>query len=173
MTSKCDNIPRLLEVIVKDEYIIRNSKPEDCEAILKYIKDLAVFENEPESVVEITNEVFRQDGFGESPSFRCLVAADKNGYAVYVNSYSTWKGRALWIEDIFVRADCRGRGIGKEFIKCFAKMSLDSGLSKIRCNVLSWNNMAKSVYQKLGGIVEEDWRQCTFTNETLKKLSNS
>ena len=55
----------------------------------------------------------------------------------------------------------------------FLKLALDNGLAKIRCNVLSWNKIAISFYKKIGGIVEEDWRQCTFTREVMEKLVNT
>ncbi|XP_028413983.1 diamine acetyltransferase 2-like [Dendronephthya gigantea] len=180
MGTAAENIPQLPKVVEKDGFIIRNGRPDDCAAIVRYIKDLAVYEKEPESVVEVTEEVLRKDGFGDSPTFRCLVAEKQNegqriivGYAIYVNSYSTWKGRSLWIEDLFVRPDSRGQGIGLEFLKCLSKISLDNGLAKIRCNVLCWNDIAISFYDKIGGIVEDEWRQCTFTHEVMKQLVKS
>ncbi|EDO43475.1 predicted protein [Nematostella vectensis] len=173
---------------------IRAASPGDIPAILQLIKDLAVYEKEPESVVEINEQVLQKDCFGEERWFECLVAEeyDKNhlkpegtksstpmpshhhrvvGYALYFHAYSTWQGRMLFLEDIFVTPKSRGQGIGKTFLKELAKIAIHKGCCKIKWHVLDWNKLAINFYDSIGTDIEGEWRLCCLGTTAMMELS--
>ena len=97
---------------------IRNAKKKDMHQVLGLIKELAVFEKEPDAV-EVTIEDLENDGFGNSPQFHCFVAEVNSkieGIALIYNRYSTWKGRAIHLEDLIVSESMRGKGIGAKLL---------------------------------------------------------
>lgn len=141
------------------EIKIRQATVEDMSSVLKLIKQLAVFEKEPEAV-EVTLENLKQDGFGENSAFKCFVAEveeDVVGIALVYQRYSTWKGRALHLEDLIVDEAMRGRGIGTLLLDEVVKYGHSLGVKRISWEVLDWNEPAITFYEQKGATILRDW----------------
>jgi GNAT superfamily N-acetyltransferase len=138
---------------------IRKGKKEDMPAVLELIKELAVFEKEPDAVV-VTVADLERDGFGEQPLFYTFVAeADGRiaAMALYYYRYSTWKGRTIHLEDLIVKEEMRGSGLGFALYKEIIAQGKKDGVRRIEWNVLDWNTPAIDFYEKSGAIVLKDW----------------
>ena len=138
---------------------IRKGKIEDMPAVSGLIKELAAFEKEPDAVV-LTIADLERDGFGEKPLFQTFVAEDNDevvGMVLYYYRYSTWKGKTIHIEDLIVKEDKRGLGLGfKLYSEVIAQGKFD-GVRRIEWNVLDWNTPAIEFYEKSGAKVFKDW----------------
>ncbi|XP_030889950.1 diamine acetyltransferase 2 isoform X2 [Leptonychotes weddellii] len=135
---------------------IREAEKGDCGHILRLIRELAEYEKLSEQV-QISEEGPRVVGYG-----------------LYYFIYSTWKGRNVYLEDIYVTPECRGQGIGSEIIKKVAQVALDQGCSQFRLAVLDWNQRAMALYKALGAqdLTEtEGWHAFRFEGEAMRKLA--
>ena len=138
---------------------IRKADKEDMEAVLELIKELAIFEKEPEAVI-INEEDLIRDGFGENPAFHCFVAeADGKieGMALIYFRYSTWKGKTVHLEDLIVREEFRGKGLGSALYTEVIKFAAQEKVKRTEWVVLNWNTNAADFYRKSGADVLEDW----------------
>jgi GNAT superfamily N-acetyltransferase len=138
------------------------------------IRELAEFERKIEFVT-IREEDLARDGFGENPRFRALIAewdGQAAGYAFFFESYSTWAGRGLFLEDLFVREAFRGRGIGKALLAAVARIAVNEGCYGIHWEVLGWNEKAIALYTELGAIFRDQWRAVLLTDEALQRLAD-
>lgn len=144
---------------------IRKGNPEDMEAVLNLIQELAVFENEPDAV-EVTVEDLVRDGFGPVPLFNVFVAeidSDTNnkqivGIALYYYRYSTWKGKTIHLEDLVVKEKMRGTGLGYALYSEVIKQGKKENVRRVEWNVLDWNAPAIAFYKKSGANVLDEWR---------------
>jgi GNAT superfamily N-acetyltransferase len=139
---------------------IRKGTPEDMKAVLGLIRELAVFENEPDAVV-ITEEDLIRDGFSETPLFHLFVAevaSEVVGIALYYYRYSTWKGKTIHLEDLIVKENRRGSGVGFALYSEIIKQGKKDKVRRIEWNVLDWNTPAIDFYKKSGAKVFDDWR---------------
>ena len=138
---------------------IRKGTIDDMPAVLGLIKELATFEKEPNAVV-VTVADLERDGFGESPLFHTFIAEEKEeivGMALYYYRYSTWKGKTIHLEDLIVKEEKRGAGLGfKLYSEVIAQGKCD-GVRRIEWNVLDWNRPAIEFYEKSGAKVFKDW----------------
>jgi len=138
---------------------IRKGRIEDMPAVLGLIKELATFEKEPNAVV-VTVADLERDGFGENPLFHTFIAEEKEeiiGMALYYYRYSTWKGKTIHLEDLIVKEEKRGSGLGfKLYSEVIAQGKCD-GVRRIEWNVLDWNTPAIEFYEKSGAKVFKDW----------------
>ena len=138
---------------------IRKGRIEDMPAVLGLIKELATFEKEPNAVV-VTVADLERDGFGESPLFHTFIAEENEeiiGMALYYYRYSTWKGKTIHLEDLIVKEEKRGSGLGfKLYSEVIAQGKCD-GVRRIEWNVLDWNTPAIEFYEKSGAKVFKDW----------------
>ncbi|MEL0455634.1 GNAT family N-acetyltransferase [Flavobacteriaceae bacterium SZ-1-7] len=151
-------------------FTIRKSVKNDMPQVLELIKELAIFEKEPDAV-EVTVEDLQQDGFGEHPSFLCFVAevnAKIEGIALIYNRYSTWKGRAIHLEDLIVRESMRGTGIGTALLDEVIKYGHSIGVKRINWEVLDWNEPAIAFYENKGATVMRDWDVVQLSEEGIK-----
>ena len=140
--------------------IIRKGTPTDMPAVLSLIKELAVFEKEPDAVV-VTEEDLVRDGFSPNPLFHCFVAEVNDqiiGIALYYYRYSTWKGKTIHLEDLIVKEKERGIGAGMALYKEVIKQGKKDGVRRIEWAVLDWNQNAIDFYEKTGAKVLSDWR---------------
>jgi len=155
---------------------IRKAVSQDIPVILSFIRELAEYEREPKAV-QATEADLRHDGFSSSPKFRVIISewnGDPVGMAFFFHHYSTWQGRAgIYLEDLFVRPQFRGRGIGKALMVHLARIALEEGLYGIRWEVLDWNELAIEVYQRQGARFREHWRVMQITGEDLKLLAEA
>ena len=141
------------------EYSIRTARKSDMSQVLSLIKELAVFEKEPDAV-EVTLEDLENDGFGDHPVFKCFVAETKQkvvGIALIYDRYSTWKGRIIHLEDLIVSQSMRGFGIGSALLDEVVKYAHSLGLRRINWEVLDWNEPAIKFYEAKGAKVMRDW----------------
>lgn len=128
-------------------------------SVLALIKELAVFEKEPDAVVVTVDDLIR-DGFAENPLFHTFVAeVDQQiiGIALYYYRYSTWKGRTIHLEDLIVKEDKRGTGAGFALYSEIIAQGKRDNVRRIEWNVLDWNTPAIEFYKKSGAKILADW----------------
>jgi GNAT superfamily N-acetyltransferase len=137
------------------------------------IRELAEFERQLE-LVTIREEELARDGFGENPRFRALIAEWEGrpaGYAVFFGYYSTWAGRGLFLEDLFVREAFRKRGIGTALLAAVARIAVDERCYGIHWEVIDWNEKAIELYTKMGAIFRDEWRPVLLIDDALRRLA--
>jgi GNAT superfamily N-acetyltransferase len=137
--------------------IIRQGKAEDLPAVYDLVVELSIYEKEPDAVTA-TLEDYKHD-FAENV-FDILVAevdGEVVGMALYYLSYSTWKGRMIYLEDFIVREAQRGKGIGKELFEAFLEDARQKEARLIKWQVLHWNDPAINFYRKYDAILEKEW----------------
>ncbi|MBP4138085.1 GNAT family N-acetyltransferase [Flavobacterium geliluteum] len=138
---------------------IRKGNPEDMSSVLGLIKELAIFEKEPDAVV-ITAEDLIRDGFGEKPLFQVFVAevdSEIVGIALYYYRYSTWKGKTIHLEDLIVKEKMRGTGLGSALYTEIMKQGKRDNVRRVEWNVLDWNTPAVNFYKNSGAKILDDW----------------
>lgn len=151
--------------------LIRKAEKKDSLAILNLIKELALFEKEPESVKLKLSDI-ENDGFGTKPLFECIVAEINKriiGMAIYYPRYSTWNGPTIHLEDLIVSEQYKGKGIGTQLYSNFIKMAFNSGVKRVEWNVLDWNSPAINFYKKSGAKVLDDWRSVQMHRSEMKE----
>lgn len=156
-------------------FTIREAIRDDVPAVLKLIKDLAVYERLLDQVVA-TEDLLARAGFGEERYFRALLAEDAEkqaiGFALYFFTFSTFLSRpTLFLEDLFVLPELRGRGVGKALLRELAKIALEKGCGRMEWAVLNWNQPAIDFYRSLGALPQEEWTTFRLTGEALERLS--
>ena len=139
---------------------IRPATVNDAALLRTMILELADYEREAHSV-EITEAQLADDGFGQDPKFKALIAewdGAPAGYAMYFDFYSSWRGRMLFLEDLFVRPQYRGKGIGIATMREVARIAEQTGCRGMRWEVLAWNQPAIDLYRSLGAEFLDDWK---------------
>ncbi|MFY7671143.1 GNAT family N-acetyltransferase [Tenacibaculum sp. MEBiC06402] len=156
-------------------FIIRQGQKKDVQAILDLIVELAVFEKEPDAV-EISAEDLIRDGFSNNPKFKTFVAEEPDGtiigMALFYERYSTWKGKAIHLEDLMVTASKRGIGAGKDLYGAVLKYAYDNNYNRVAWEVLDWNSNAINFYEKTGAKVLRDWDVAQMNKQNLEKFIN-
>ncbi len=153
-------------------FIIRPALKDDMGDVLSLIKELALFENEPDAV-EISVEDLINHGFKSDPMFLCHVAiyGDKIvGMSLGYRRYSTWKGPTMHLEDLIVSRNYRRKGIGKALLSNFVKVSSLRGVKRIEWAVLNWNSDAIKFYEANGAKVHDDWFVTQMNEAAIKKF---
>jgi GNAT superfamily N-acetyltransferase len=153
---------------------IRPATKDDVTLILGFIRGLAEYERAPEAVVA-TPELIARYGFGPEAKFRVVIAewdGQPAGFALFFYNYSTWRGTpGLFLEDLFVKPEFRGKGVGKALLVHLAKIAVDEGCERYVWNVLDWNTPAIEFYESLGAQVLKEWLIMRVDGEALKKLA--
>jgi len=148
---------------------------DDVPLVLTLIKALADYEKLAQSVVA-TEDTVRQTLFGPSASASAIIArvgGDAVGFAVWFHNYSTFLSRpGLYLEDLFVRPEWRGLGIGRALLSRLAQIAVAGGCGRMEWSVLDWNETAIRFYEGLGATVLNDWRICRMTGDAIKKLAS-
>ena len=138
---------------------IRRGKPEDMQAVLGLIQELALFEKEPDAVLVTVDDLIR-DGFGPVPLFHVFVAEVEDeivGIALWYYRFSTWKGKTIHLEDLVVKDKMRGTGLGYALYSEIIKQGKKDQVRRVEWNVLDWNTPAIEFYEKSGAKVLRDW----------------
>jgi len=154
------------------EFKIRWATKQDMAQVLDLIRALAIFEKEPDAV-EIDETYLQIKGFGEHPSFKCIVAEVENkieGIALVYKRFSTWKGDVLHLEDLIVNQNMRGKGLGEALLNEVVKYGNALGVKRISWEVLDWNTPAIKFYEKKGANVMRDWNVVHLNEEGIKKF---
>jgi GNAT superfamily N-acetyltransferase len=150
---------------------IRKGTKEDLSQILELIKELAEYEKAPE---QVNNSVARmeEDGFGEKPIFEFFVAEEGQdiiGTAIFYYRYSTWKGKAIYLEDLIVREAKRGSGIGKKLLDAIVNEAKRVDARQVMWQVLDWNEPAINFYKKLGTDLDAGWINCKLEFKQIQE----
>lgn len=141
---------------------IRKAVKEDCERLMELVNELALYEKAPQEVT-VTPEHFIESGFGEKPVWWAFVAEAEGviaGFALYYIRYSTWKGQAMYLEDILVTEAMRGKGIGRLLFEQLFADAREKGFRRICWQVLDWNAPAVSFYKKYNTSFDGEWINC-------------
>lgn len=160
---------------VEDFFSIRTATADDVPAIHAMVVELAEFEREPDAVVTTEADLLA-DGWGPDRSFDCFVAEDKHGtvcaFALFHPVYSTWQGRSLYLEDLYVKPDHRKRGIGRSLLARVAAEAVARGCARLDWSVLTWNEPALHMYEDIGAHRMEEWRRMRMSGEALTRLAS-
>jgi len=156
--------------------MIREAKISDVPAIYQLIIDLAVYEKEPDAVIATADEI-KENLFGANPVAFCHVAEVDGkvvGIAIWFLNYSTWLGKAgLYLEDLFVNPDYRGKGLGLELMKTLAKLCIDRGYERFQWWVLDWNEPSINFYKAIGAEAMDEWTVYRLSGNALKSFADS
>lgn len=162
---------------------IRNATPDDAALILRLVKDLAVYERSPDAVV-MTEDMVRKHifGIGLAPGERGPIAealigevdGSPQGCAVFFHNFSTWAGRpGIYLEDLFVRPEARGVGLGKALLAAVAKIAVARGCTRMDWLVIDWNEPAIGFYKSLGARSLDDWTNFRLEDDHLRRLAST
>ena len=153
--------------------IIRDAARPDAALIVQFINDLADYERlRHESTVTAAD--IERELFGASPKVFCQIAewnGKPAGFALWFYTFSTFLGRhGIWLEDLFVRPDMRGHGVGKALLVNLAQRCVRENLGRLEWAVLDWNQPSIDFYQSQGAVFMDDWRRCRVSGEALNGL---
>ena len=157
---------------------LRPATPADVPQILAFIRDLATYEREPDAVHATEADLLR-DGFGSTKRFDCIIAdiaeADTTipaGFALYFHNYSTWRGHAgIYLEDLYVSPEHRGKGIGKALLPRVAAIAVAEGCPRYEWAVLDWNQPSIDFYHSLGAVMKSEWKGMQVSGHALTALA--
>jgi len=154
--------------------MIRTAVEDDLDTLVQLIHDLARFERSAGSV-GIDRSLLHAALFGDSPTVFAHVAeegGDILAMAIWFLNFSTWTGRnGIYLEDLYVRPEARGRGIGRSLIAELASIAHRSGYSRVEWSVLDWNEAALRFYRSLGAEPMDEWTVCRLTGPALAALA--
>jgi GNAT superfamily N-acetyltransferase len=154
--------------------LVREATEADARLIYRFIRDLAEYEKLLSEVEAMEADVVR-DLFGPSARVFCDIAERDGapvGFALWFYNYSTFRGRhGIWLEDLFVVPEARGKGAGKALLKRLARRCVDEGLGRLEWAVLDWNTPSIAFYDSLGAAALDDWTTRRLAGEALARLA--
>jgi GNAT superfamily N-acetyltransferase len=155
---------------------IRPATEQDVPTILGFIRDLAKYEHLEHEVIA-TEASLRQTLFGERRYAEVVFACLDNvpqGFALFFHNYSTFLGKpGIYLEDLFVHPDARGRGIGKYLLTWLAQTTVERNCGRLEWAVLDWNEPSIGFYRSLGAVLKSEWQIFRLTGEALTKLAGT
>ena len=159
---------------MSDPVQIRSATPADVPLILQFIRELAEYEKLAHQVAATEADI-RDSLFGARPAAECLIAESQGkpaGFALFFHNFSTFLGKpGLYLEDLYVKPELRGKGVGKQLLAHLAKLALSRGCGRFEWAVLDWNAPAIRFYGSIGARMLDDWRINRLTGEALEKLA--
>lgn len=159
----------------ESEFQIRTATTQDVPAILECIKGLARYERLEDTVVATETDL-RDSLFGEKPDAEVLIAyrgTEAAGFALFFHNYSTFLARrGLYLEDLFVCPQFRGRGLGRSLLVEVARIAVQRRCGRFELSVLDWNQSAIGFYQKLGAQTLPEWQIHRWTGSALRGLAD-
>ena len=157
------------------DYAIRPAQERDVEAIVELIRGLAEFE-QLTHWLRVTPQTLAPHLFGPKPVAEALVAESAGtlvAFALFFTNFSTFLAQpGLYLEDLFVRPQARGQGIGEALLTRLARLAVERGYGRFEWSVLDWNENAIRFYQRMGATVLPDWRICRIAGEALQKFGS-
>jgi GNAT superfamily N-acetyltransferase len=160
----------------KENFAIRAATVADVPVILELIRALATYERAPNDVTA-TETGLTEVLFGEKPAAEVLLAFENEtavGFAVFFHNFSTWLGRpGLYLEDLFVRPEDRGKGYGRALLIHLAKIARERGCGRMEWAVLDWNEPAIQFYRKLGAKPMDEWTVFQLTRDGIAGLADA
>jgi len=154
---------------------IREATPDDVPAILQLVRDLAVYEKEPDAA-KATQEQFLAALFpdtGTPTTFAHVAEVDGKvvGMAIWYLTFSTWTGvNGIWLEDLFVQPEQRGSGLGRKLLATLARTCVERGYQRLEWWVLKWNEPSIGFYQSLGAVPQDEWSVFRMDGDALTDL---
>jgi GNAT superfamily N-acetyltransferase len=153
--------------------MIRPATPDDLETIARLIRALAEYERLTHEVV-LDEKILREHLFGPRPYAEVLLAEEAGevvGFALFFHNYSTFIGKpTLYLEDLFVRPEHRGKGHGKALLQALARLALERDCGRLEWSVLNWNEPAIGFYRSLGAVPMHDWTVFRLTGAELRSV---
>lgn len=153
---------------------IRPAAPADAGIILRFVRELADYEREPDAV-EATEAMLAEALFGDRPDAEALIAevdAVPIGFALFFHNFSTWKGkRGIYLEDLYVTPAARGSGAGKALLRRIARLAVERGCARFEWSVLDWNTPAIDFYRAMGAVAMEEWTVQRVSGDALLRLA--
>jgi len=144
--------------------IVRRATKDDCPRLLELVQELATYERAPDEVT-VTLDHFIESGFGKQPVWWAFVAEVDEmivGFALYYIRYSTWKGQAMYLEDILITNEMRGKGIGRLLFDQLIEEAREKKFNRIIWQVLDWNEPAINFYKKYNADFDDGWVNCSI-----------
>jgi GNAT superfamily N-acetyltransferase len=155
---------------------IRDATPGDVGLVFRFVRELAIYENLLHEV-EASEADLSRDLFGTSPKVFCELAfwdGQPAGFALWYYTYSTFQGRhGIWLEDLFVDPDLRGKGIGKALLAGLAQRCVRDNLGRLEWAVLDWNQPSIDFYLSQGAVMMKEWERCRVSGDALRRLAGS
>ncbi len=162
--------------IAEDSLLIRPARREDVATIMNLIQALAAYEKLSEAVTG-NAQALEDHLFGQTPYAEVLLAEWETavvGFALFFPNYSTFLTQpGVYLEDLFVLADYRGKGLGRALLSHVAKIAHERGAGRLEWSVLDWNQNAIAFYEKMGATVLPDWRICRVTGNAIEQLAQN
>jgi GNAT superfamily N-acetyltransferase len=166
----------MIKVQEKANVEIKPAREEDVPVILAFIKELAEYERLSHTVVA-TEDILRQSLFEENRGAEVVIGYYKEkpvGFALFFHNFSTFLGRpGLYLEDLYVKPEFRGKGIGRTMFHYLAKLAKERNCGRLEWSVLDWNEPAIKFYKSLGAVSLDDWTIFRITGEALEHLATS
>jgi GNAT superfamily N-acetyltransferase len=151
--------------------MIRPATPTDVPVLVELIKQLADYEHAA-GEVEIDDSLLERALFGPDPSAAAVVATSGGavvGMALYYRTFSTWTGRpGIYLEDLYVRPEHRGLGLGRALLADLAQRALGEGCARLEWSVLDWNKPAIGFYESIGAVATDDWTRYRLSGSVLR-----
>lgn len=153
---------------------IRPAMPADVPVILRFVRELAAYEREPDAVAA-TEPMLADALFGAAPAAEAVIAEQAGepvGFALFFHNFSTWTGkRGLYLEDLYVTPEARGQGAGRALLVHLAGLAVARGCARFEWSVLDWNTPAIDFYRAMGAVGMEDWTVQRVAGEALITLA--
>ena len=153
---------------------IRRARSDEAGLVLTFIRELAEYEKLSHEL-EASEAMIAEALFAEHPRLYCAIAewdGAPAGFAVWFTNFSTFSGRhGIYLEDLFVRPVCRGRGIGKALLVYLARECVANGWSRLQWAVLDWNEPSIAFYKSLGAVMMDEWTLCRVAGPALTRLA--
>jgi GNAT superfamily N-acetyltransferase len=156
-----------------EKIIIRSAEIKDSKIILKLIKELSVYEKLSHTVIN-NEDMLKENLFGERKFAEVLIAEFDNqpvGFALFFHNYSTFVGRpGIYLEDLFIEPEMRGKGIGKKLFLELIKIAKERNCGRVEWSVLNWNTPAIDFYKSMGAVPMDEWTVYRLTEDKIDLL---
>lgn len=152
---------------------IREGVPGDIQPVFRLVEELAVHHNVDPDHISNSAERMKKDAFGHRPAFQFFVAEEKGdivGAAIYYFTYSTWKGKSLYLEDLIITGSHRGRGIGQLFMEALANAAVNNDARKMKWQVAEDNEGAIRFYERSDADLDPSWINCELNQRQLAEM---
>jgi ribosomal protein S18 acetylase RimI-like enzyme len=155
-------------------FLLRAAEPRDVDAIVGLITELAAFE-QLTHLLRVTPDKLRAQLFGDRPAAEAVVAeigSEVVAFALFFTNFSTFLAQpGLYLEDLYVKPDYRGRGIGEAVLKYLGRLAVERGYGRFEWSVLDWNDPAIGFYESLGAEAQSEWIGYRLSGEALARLA--
>lgn len=159
-----------------DGLALRDATADDAATVLAFIRELAIYEKLEQEVVA-DEELLRHHVFSEPRRAEVVIASLDGrdvGFALFFHNFSTFRGRpGIYLEDLFVREEARGHGVGLALLRHLARLARERDCARLEWVVLDWNRPAIDFYERLGAAAMDEWRTFRLTGDALERLAAS